>query len=60
MAWLPRTQNPTMMIFIKELTDLMVQYDLPRSESYLDLIIREIDNLTQLKSDEEVKKVIWE
>ena len=55
MGWLPRTQNPTMMNYIKEFTELMVEYNLPRSVSYHNLIIREIDNWTSLKADEETK-----
>ena len=34
----------------------MVEYNIPRSVSYHNLIIREIDNLTSLKADEETKR----
>ena len=56
MAWLPRMQYPTIMIFLQEITTLMVKYDTPRSESYLNCITKEMDNLVQFKADEETKK----
>ena len=56
MAWLPRTQYSTILVFINEISNTMVTKHVPMSKSYLNLITREMDNLVQFKADEEIKK----